>query len=42
MSALSEKQEKHDKELLLTNRQRIQPMPFYWLEMIEIEILARY
>ena len=41
MSALAANQEKQDIDLLLSNRQRIQAMPFYWLEMLEIETVAR-
>ena len=41
MSALAGSQEKQDRDLLLSNKQRIQGMPLYWLEMLEIEILAR-
>ena len=41
MSALAANQEKQDVDLLLSNRQRIQAMPLYWLEMLEIEIIAR-
>ena len=41
MSALAANQEKQDVDLLLSNRQRIQAMPLYWLEILEIEIIAR-
>ena len=41
MAALAHTQEAQDLDLLRTHRQRIQSMPLYWLEMIEIEILAR-
>ena len=41
MASLAHMQEQQDIDLLLTNRQRIQAMPLYWLEMIETEILAR-
>ena len=41
MAVLAHTQEEQDRELLLTNRQRIQAMPHYWLEMLETEVLAR-
>lgn len=41
MSHLAHTQEAQDIDLLLSNRQRIQAMPLFWLEMIEIEIIAR-
>jgi Translation initiation factor eIF3 subunit 135 len=41
MASLARLQEQQDRDLLLTNRQRIQAMPLYWLEMLETEILAR-
>lgn len=41
MSHLAHTQEAQDIDLLLSNRQRIQAMPLFWLEMIEIEVIAR-
>jgi hypothetical protein len=41
LAVLAHESEKQDNDLHLTNRQRIQGMPFYWLEMIEIELLSR-
>jgi len=41
LAVLAYESEKQDRCLHLTNRQRIQGMPFYWLEMIEIEVLSR-
>jgi Translation initiation factor eIF3 subunit 135 len=42
MALLAHLQEQQDRDLLLSNRQRLQAMPLYWLEMLETEILARY
>jgi hypothetical protein len=39
---LAHEQENQDRELLLNSRQKIQSMPYYWLEMLEIEVLSRY
>ena len=41
MAHLAHTQEAQDIDLLLSNRQRIQAMPLFWLEMIEIEVIAR-
>ena len=41
LASLAHEEEKQDKELLLTHRQKIQAMPYFWLEMLEIEILSR-
>ena len=41
MAHLAHTQEAQDTDLLLSNRQRIQAMPLFWLEMIEIEVIAR-
>ena len=38
---LSYAQELEDAELMKSNHQRLQSMPPYWLELVEIEILAR-
>ena len=38
---LSYAQELEDAALLKTNHQRLQSMPSYWLELVEVEILAR-
>jgi hypothetical protein len=41
MATLARTKEQEDIDLLVTNRQRIQAMPLYWLEMLEIEIISR-
>ena len=41
LAYLAYEEEKQDKELLLTHRQKIQAMPYFWLEMLEIEIFSR-
>ena len=41
LAVLAHEQENQDRDLLLINRQKIQSMPHYWLEMLEIEVLAR-
>jgi tetratricopeptide (TPR) repeat protein len=41
MACLAKAKEQEDIDLLVTNRQRIQAMPPYWLEMLEIEIISR-
>lgn len=42
LAELANEQENQDRELLLIFRQKIQAMPFFWLEMLEIEVLSRY
>jgi hypothetical protein len=41
MATLARTKEQEDIDLLVTNRQRMQAMPLYWLEMLEIEIISR-
>ena len=41
LAELAHGQEQSDRDLLLTNRHKIQSMPLFWLEMLEIEVLSR-
>jgi len=41
MATLARSQEETDEQLRLTNKVRMHPMPSYWLEMLETEMLAR-
>ena len=41
LAVLACEQEQQDQDLLITNRQKIQAMPCFWLEMLEIEVMSR-
>ena len=41
LATLAMEQERDDSELFLTGKQRIHTMPFYWLEFLLIEMIAR-
>jgi hypothetical protein len=41
LADLAMEQEREDAELMFQNKQRVHSMPYFWLELLEIELLSR-